>query len=119
MKRDRSEVDIAESDSRSSTFDRGQGGKVIEDVAREVNVDRGRVLFRNGGYEHGVAKEELQVNREGIRVLRVLEPKRMKDRRAINMRLVEGGVKVVQKAITGIRVRYTWKKATNRRPTEY
>ena len=80
--------------------------EVIENIFREVNGDRGRVLVGNGRYKDRVPEKELMFNWECVRIFRIFEPKRIENRSSIQMRLMEGGVKIIKKTITMMRVNY-------------
>ena len=69
------------------------------DVGGEVDRDGRRVLFGHGRDEDGRAEEELQIDVEGVIVLRVLVKEGVQDGCAIDGGLVERGVEVVDKAV--------------------
>ena len=74
--------------------------EVVKDVVWEVIPRCCRVFVEDGRHEDGGAVEELSVDREGVDVFWVLEPERMDKRGSVKMGSVEGGVDVVDEAVS-------------------
>lgn len=49
----------------------------IEDVVGQIVAEAGAILLCDGAYEDSITVEELQVDGEGVRVVRVVEEQRV------------------------------------------
>lgn len=99
VNRDRRKVDAGKRHGRAVALHGLVGEVIVEDVLGKVDIHRRRVLGGDGGNENGVTVEELEINGVGVRVLGVLEPQAVENRRAVFMSLLDGGVHVVQELI--------------------
>ena len=101
VKRDAGEVDVLEGNSGTLTLERCQGREVVEGILGEVCADGGRVLLGDGGDKDGGAVEELEIDREGVGVLRVSIPQGAQERAAVLGASMEASVEVVEQSVTG------------------
>jgi len=75
---------------------------VVEDVIGQIDIDTARILLRNRGDEKTRAVEVLELETEGLDVVRVEEEHRVEDGRAVESLAVESGVNVIQQAVTDV-----------------
>lgn len=93
------EGEVGEVQERAGAADGGAGEEAVEEVGGEVEIHRGGVFLGDGADEDAGAEEELRVDRQRLRVVRIQEPQRVDARRAVVALLLQGRVEVIEELV--------------------
>lgn len=99
MDGDLGEGDVGEVHGGAGAADGGAGEEAVEEVGGEVDIHRRGVFLGDRADEDARAEEELRVDAQGRRVIRIQEPQRVHARRAVVTLLLQGRVKVIEELV--------------------
>ena len=102
MHRNLCERDIRQADVRGLPFHCFVSEEIVEPVIREVDIDGGRVLFKNWADKNAWAEKELELYIVCFCILGVLEEQRLKSGCSVRMLLVEGRVEIVEQTVAKV-----------------